>query len=354
VNGSHCSNNPYINEPCVSVTVCSPDNSACQAINGILLDTGDIGLRLFKQVLKVSLTPVTDTIGDPIADCVQYADGSSNWGPVETANVILGNEATVQPIPIQVIDSTFGTVPPACTSPNQNPSDAGFNGSLGVGFYLQDCGPDCASASINGQYFSCNGSTCSPAQVSLVNQVQNPVALLPHDNNGVMIVLPGIPSGGSASAGGALVLGIGTQSNNAPSGVKTYAVDKYGDFTTVFNAFTYGSFIDSGSNGLFFPPPSGGQLPICPSPNSDWFCPSSTRTFSATNSGASGSPNGVVSFHIGNLNNLLSSPNNVSADIGGPNPGEFDWGLPFFFGRKVYIGIEGQTSSLGTGPYWAY
>ena len=33
----------------------------------------------------------------------------------------------------------------------------------------------------------------------------------------------------------------------------------------------------------------------------------------------------------------------------------FDLALPFFYGRKVFVGIEGQLSPTGVaGPYWAY
>src|ERR1700686_1097756 len=53
----------YINEPCVSVTICSPSGANCQTINNILLDTGSYGLRVFSSVmstaLSASLTPVT-------------------------------------------------------------------------------------------------------------------------------------------------------------------------------------------------------------------------------------------------------------------------------------------------------
>jgi hypothetical protein len=32
----------------------------------------------------------------------------------------------------------------------------------------------------------------------------------------------------------------------------------------------------------------------------------------------------------------------------------FDWGLPFFYGRRVAYAIEGETTSVGTGPYIAF
>jgi len=346
-------NNSYPNEPCVSVTICAPGTTTCQTINDILLDTGDQGLRIFKQALNVSLEQVTVGSGS-LAECIQYADGSSNWGSVQMASVILGNEPAVQ-VPIQVIDSTFGTVPSGCGIPDQSPSAAGYNGTLGVGLFAQDCGSGCTNGANNGIYYSCSGSNCTGTAVALASQVQNPVGLLPQDNNGVILQLPSVPLGGSPSVNGSLVLGIGTQSNNGPSGVTAYSANQLGEFTTTFNGTAYShSFIDSGSNGLFFPSPSASTLPDCPDGNAGWFCPPNTvPPLSATNTGASGSPSGAVSFQIGNFDSLINSSNNVFADIGGSN-GEFDWGLPFFFGRNVFVGLEGKGSTLGPGPYWAY
>jgi hypothetical protein len=202
-------------------------------------------------------------------------------------------------------------------------------------------------------YYSCSGSTCTGTTVPLSSQVQNPVALLPTENNGVILELPTVPSNGSQSVNGMLVLGIGTKANNAPSGVTAYKTDAFGEITTIFGG-TYSGIIDSGSNGLFFTPPSIGLLPNCPSPDSDWFCPSSITTLSANNEGASGSPSDDVFFQIGNFMSLANSSHNVFSNLGGSSPGLFDWGLPFYFGRNVYVGFEGQNSGIGTGPYFAY
>ncbi|HXY62064.1 MAG TPA: DUF3443 family protein, partial [Nitrospirota bacterium] len=209
VNGSLCSpatSSNYINKPCVSVTVCtSGSTTACQTINDILLDTGSIGLRIFKQALtNVTLSQVPSGAGS-LATCVQFADGSSDWGPVNKADVILGNEPPVT-VPIQVIDATFGTtvLPSACSNPDRVP--ALFNGILGVGLFAQDCGGTCVISATRA-YYSCSGNACTPTAVPLANQVSNPVASLPMDNNGVIIQLPTVPSSGSPAANGILVLG---------------------------------------------------------------------------------------------------------------------------------------------------
>jgi hypothetical protein len=353
VNGSLCSSNSYLNKPCLSVTICSPGTSTCQTINDILLDTGSSGLRIFKSVLSVTLSQVASGSGS-LAECIQYADGTSDWGPVQTADIILGNEPAVE-VPIQVIDSTFATAPGGCRNADRSPDDAGFNGILGVSFFDQDCGSACTNAANNGIYYTCTGSSCNGAKAVLSDQVQNPVSLLPQDNNGVIVQLPSVPADGSASVDGSLILGIGTSSNNVPSAVTAYSADQLGNFVTIFNGNTYkNSYIDTGTNGLFFPSPSASLLPNCSSPNSCWFCPQSTVDLNATTEGESGSPSGVVPFQIGNFESLVNSSNNVFSDIGGQQFGEFDWGLPVFFGRDIYIGFEGKSSSLGSGPFWTY
>jgi hypothetical protein len=362
VNGSGCgtsTSTEYPNEPCVSVTICSPsDPSNCQTIGSILLDTGSFGLRLFQSVITVPLTQVSAS-GGGLAECIQYGDGSSQWGPVETALVHLGNEPAVQ-VPIQVIDASYSTPPAPCSSsqstPDTSPAQAGFNGILGVGLFAQDCGAVCADSANNNEYYTCSGSSCSGAVVALANQVPNPVSVLPSDNNGVILELPSVGPNGASSVSGNLVLGIGTQANNQPSGVTAYAADQTGEFTTVFSAYSstaMGSFIDSGSSALFFP-----QISSTPDCGNGWDCPTSVLTLTATNISASGSPSGTVTFQVGNAETLFNSGNMVFSDnaAGGLIDGEatFDWGLPFFFGRNVYVGIDGTASGLGTGPYWAY
>jgi hypothetical protein len=352
VNGSRCGSGAYVNEPCVSVKVCVPGTTTCQTVDGVLLDTGSFGLRLFKQALGISLPVNGAPGGGQLAECVQFADLSADWGPVATADVVLANEPAVR-VPIQIIDATFGAVPASCPGPETGPTS--FNGILGVGVFVEDCGAPCpAQANV---YFSSNGATTTAVDLDASAQVQNPVAHLPVDNNGVIVALPGVGAAGAPSVDGALVLGIGTRSNNVATHASAIGLDGAGEFTTTLGGgpVLAGSFVDTGSNGLFFAPPAA--IPECADAKG-WFCPPATLSFSATNGPSPGIPGNHLAapFQIGNFDALLANGNAVYSQLGGSvlqNAG-FDWGLPFFLGRTVYLGLAGRTSAFGNGPTLGY
>jgi hypothetical protein len=354
--------NSYENEPCTSVTICTPGTGAnCQTINNVLVDTGSYGLRVFSSALNTtllnSLTPVSTTApAGNAAECAQFGTGST-WGPVEKANVILGQEAAVT-VPIQIVNSGYATIPAACGTPDSSPSVAGYNAILGVGLLVQDCGATCVASANTETYYSCSGSTCTQATISLANQVSNPVAALGTDNTGVMMLMPTVASNGATFNYGYLVLGVGTETNNKPSNTQTYTADNnfndsnYLNINVTYNGSVVGGFIDSGSNGLFIP--SVASTPTCPSPDDSWFCPSGVYNGSATNTGINGN-SGSVPFIIASAAILFNTPNYLFDDLGGPFSEGFDWGLPFFYGRYVYVGIAGKNvPGIGTGPYWAY
>jgi hypothetical protein len=342
----------------ISVTVCVPGTSTCQTIPDVQVDTGSEGLRILSSALSISLPSMTQS-GSPLGECISFADNSFIWGPMVTADVEMAGEKASS-TPVHVIgDPNFPAVPSACNTGGGNDdslSALGANGLIGFGVFRQDCGAACAAAVSQvpaNEYFVCSGSGCTPASVSLQDQIQNPVWVFPQDNNGLLVTLPSIAAAGAATASGSVVFGIGTQSNNALGSAQVYTTDSSGNFTTTYKGQSYSSsFIDSGSNGLYFLSASTLGIPEC-SDNTGFYCPTAPVNYTATNTGQNGT-SGQVSFTIENADSLFATSNSAFDDVGGDNPGAFDWGLPFFFGRTVFIGIEGQTSPGGTGPYWAY
>ncbi len=342
----------FANALCTQVTICQPGTSTCQTITDVLVDTGSSGLRIFSSAVTVTL-PLSN-----LGECMYFGSGTE-WGRVHTVDIVLGGEPAVL-VPIHVIDPTFAGQYNSAGQPASNicgvalvdssPLQAGFNGILGVGLFPFD----------SGTYYNCAPLPCAAVAVSPSQQVQNPVGLLPVDNNGVIVALPSVPASGSPSLTGSLILGIGTASNNQPSGVTVLPTDSSGEIVTHFNPSPGVStqnvgIIDSGSSVIYFSD-SSLSIPLCPGSLSFLYCPSSPLNFSAVNTELSGSPSSLVSFQIANPMALLSSGNAVISNIGGPafSTGVFDWGLPFFFGRTVYVGLSGKTSVLGTGPFWAY
>ncbi|HEY2906790.1 MAG TPA: DUF3443 domain-containing protein [Vicinamibacterales bacterium] len=348
--------NTYFNGAFTSVTVCAPGSSSCQTIDGVLVDSGSSGLRVLSSVLTVSLPQQTDSNGAAMAECGQFLDGFT-WGPVQSADIRMAGEQA-SAVPIQVIGAPgFTNVPDACSStgPAEDTlQDLGANAILGVSVFRQDCGLGCSlvGASNPGVYFACSGSTCRSTTQALTKQLQNPVWLFASDNNGISIQLPSVALGGAPSVTGTMTFGIGTQSNNALGSARVLTLDADGNFTTVFNGQSYGSsFIDSGSNGIYFLDPATTGMPTC-ADASDFYCPATTLTFSATNRGANGATSSVT-FRVGNLD-ALNERFSAFSEVAGPNSGAFDWGLSFFFGRTVYAAIEGQSTPGGSGPFVAY
>ena len=256
-------------------------------------------------------------------------------------------------IPIHLIaDTALPQVPADCASSGpamQTTADLHSNGILGVGLFTTDCGSGCVNAALPRWYYNCNASgVCRASPQALAQQVTNPVSSFALDNNGVVIDLPAIADAGALSVSGSLIFGIGTQANNTLGGasvVKANAANGYVVTTAAGQTYAQ-SYIDSGSNGFFF---RTSQFPQCGS----WYCPSSTQTTSASIVGTDGASS-TVSFAIGNSSTLFASSNNAFDNLAGVATRGFGWGLPFFFGRRVYTSIASRDTSAGQGPYYAF
>jgi hypothetical protein len=376
----------YVNGIFTSVTVCQPNTSNCQTVDNVLVDTGSTGLRILNSALTTvpesSLGAITDSSGDQLQECIQYGDTSYTWGPMMVADVELAGEKASS-VAINVIGGNSFSVPGACiTTPiasglpnagNDDTLDAlGANGLLGIAGYPWDCGYDCASGEIFSgfPYFFCPGGVCDTVPdvtgggVPYADQATNPVAAFSSaDNNGVLITLPSIPATGAASGtvSGSLIFGIGTQSDNALASTATvYGVD-YDSLIpeATYNGTQYTSptlggdnliILDTGSNGLYFLDAttlaSTGIVECTDEPG--FYCPSNTVSLGPITLFGYNGTSGTISLSIANADNLFASGNAAFNDLGGdgatssppsPSTDDLDFGLPFFFGRTVYVGM---------------
>jgi len=353
--------NNALNVLYTTVTLCLPGTSNCQTIDNIQVDTGSYGLRILAPVLTLTFQPEVLSNGSALVECTSFVDGYS-WGPVALADVQISGESASS-VPVQIIgDSRYPSVPADCSgsAPMEEDTVAAFgaNGIIGIGPFSSDCGEFCTeSVPEPAIYYACSTeSNCTATTVPEASQVPNPVTLFATDNNGSIITLPSAPSAGTTTLTGSLIFGIDTQSNNA-SGTETVVPiatsgSNAGFITTVFSGTTYAdSFIDSGSNGYFF---TDSSLTTCTDSGfTDFYCPSSTASLSGELQLASGTS--TVDFDVASAEQI-NATYFVYPGLGGTNPtaDSFDWGLAFYFGRRVATAIDGYTTSAGSGPYIAY
>jgi hypothetical protein len=354
-----------VNMPYVTVTVCVPGStSQCRTIDHVELDTGSYGLRLVASAMPgLDLPAVTGADGAAVAECARFVDGYT-WGAVRRADVRIAGEVA-SGIPIHVLgDAAFPQVPAGC-SDSGGASESTVptlraNGILGVGFLIRDCGRPCAAQPIPGTYYGCSASSCRSVALAEDLQVSNPVALFAEDNNGTIVQMPVLPAVGAVRASGQLIFGIGTRDNNGLGSAIVQTVDpETGNFTTTFEGRTYAdSFLDTGSNLLFF---DGDTLATCDADGYDTFyCPPQTQAFSAATTGTNGASR-TVSFRVANAVGVLDANrtywafDDLAATTGTWSAIQgFDWGMPFFYGRRVHTAIEQRTAAGTAGPYVAY
>jgi hypothetical protein len=385
--------NTAVNMAYVTVQVCNPGSTTvCATIPNVQVDTGSAGLRILASAPGVSgltFNPVTGG-GSPVDECFQYGGGNYLWGPVVQANVLLAGE-TAASLPIQVIDSGTApaNVPVNCAAGGGSNLGTSTllqaNGILGVGPTMQDCGSACTGSTVLPIYWLCSSTAgCSSAAVPPATQVSNPVTFFNSDNNGVMLTMGSVQASGATTAAGTLTFGIGTQTDNAiTSGVKVYALagnliqgSLYYSISAAYNNNTYPALIDSTESYNFFldagtlAANSAGAAIVGCQVNTILYCPASAVSLPFTARDQIGDSS-TVNLAIGNGDALWST----SAAKGGANAafsnlaGGYAYGqandyailgMPFFYGRTVFVGIAGAVPpsgvSITTDPlgYWAF
>lgn len=358
-----------VNRLYTDVTICQPDSvTQCQTIDHVLVDTGSTGLRLLSGALAPGLNLIrqTNSAGLPVFNCAQFVDNTFAWGVVATADVWLGGKKAGA-TSIQVIADGSASPPPAvaCSVGGTALTTAkvlGANGIVGLGLNREDCGEVCAANAANGFYYTCANAACTASTgttASLDRQLKNPVSLFATDNNGLLIDLPAVGTASSAGLSGSLFFGVATQANNQLAAAKILAVDSVGYITAALSPpgshplFFSNTIIDSGSNGFYF---DAAAMPICAGADySGFYCPASQTSLSATLSGDNGQ-NASLTFSIDNARTLFNTGNVVLPALAGPfgHPASFDFGLPFFYGRRVFIGIEGPTPGAAAPAFYAF
>jgi hypothetical protein len=360
-----------VNRPYVTVKVCAPGSTTCASIDHVLLDTGSWGLRLVRSVLTaggVTLTPSTDAQGQSIQECAAFAGGQT-WGPVALADVTLAGELAAK-LPVQVLDDTNTSAQPPPTSicvtsgsvHNAVP-ELGANGILGVGVFAQDCGTACVNAApALDNYYGCTAAgVCTAENIARASQVTNPVASFAADNNGIIVDLPSLQNpNGDGTVQGQIIFGLATQTDNAlpATGLTVLGADAKGEFTATYNgsATVLPALIDSGTDDYTFADP----MPLCPA-TTQWggyYCPASgLQDVFAVNTGVGAyNATNTVQFAIAdpNISFIPTAAAFINLGGGGQSSTGFTWGMPFFYGRKIYIGIEQKVSGSFTGPFYAY
>lgn len=384
---------PSANIMYADVKVCVPGNATqCVTIPHVQVDTGSVGLRvLASKVTSLNLPVVALPSGQEAWECYPFVIGGL-WGRNAVADVTLGSQEAAS-VPIQLIQDGSGPqatndcahaaggtlLADGTTYSREGILDSvdrlGSNGILGIGNTELDCAQMCVAGVYPSfvMYYGCvvgaaSSSGCVATGVQANQQVYNPVAAFALHNNGVVLALPAVPFPGASTATGELIFGINTSAGDLGAANNTRpvtaipvllgtnpATNSYLNITTTYNGLSVtNSYLDTGTNGLFFSDNSSSPIPQCA--GSTWYCPFNSLLKQAVLSdGDNPLLNQTnVQFTVDNAEAIFSTTNTAFAGLAGAPPSAgttFAWGLPFFFGRRVFLSIWRPSVSL---PWYAW
>ena len=344
--------NHDINRALVSVTVCVPGTSMCETVDDVMVDTGSVGLRLQRSALKHPefFSAMAGPDAHALAECYRFVS-SAAWGVVTRADVRLAAIQTSS-VPIQIVDKANASYgdhgrPESCS----NASKPTSNQTLGIApVSLNDCKDPCFISLEAPRYYECTAASCLPIAkpVPATFRVVHPIAALPSDNNGYVLDVQAVPEAGAIATPGTLTLGIGTRSNNALDVTNVVDLAPDGTFTTVWNGHAYSaSYFDTGTENYYFAT-SPSHAYKC----GFYWCATPEAEFSATLKGQT--KEATTNFRVGDSASLLSSGKGAFrnvAIVAGNDSRAFVWGMPFFVGRKVFVGLTDGSSASGNAYY---
>jgi hypothetical protein len=164
-----------------------------------------------------------------------------------------------------------------------------------------------------------------------------------------------------------MIFGIGTEANNGLGAAAILATTTSsnpagaGFVTATYKSRVLSqSYLDSGSNAYYFVDSS---IATCKASGFEgYYCPGQPLSLSASFLAADGTMV-AAPFEIYNAQTLFSTDDAALPTLGAnpdllsslsPYADSFDFGLPFFFGRNIYVAFEGRAAGGTTGPYFAY
>jgi len=336
------------NAPYITVTVCQPNTTVCQTLDSILLDTGSVGLKIDQSQLSISLPAINQTGSSlPLSVCNLYGSGYA-YATANYADVYIAGEKAAN-IPIQVIDdsSTQSGVPSSCSSQGQFASlaNAGGRGIIGVNPIVN------LSNSVN-YIYTCSDGSCTPTTsgVPVPYLNVNPVGYFVQDNNGEIISIPNVPGNSSTNITGTITFGLDTENNNSVPGSVSSVLgdptDFIGRFIAISQGVSYKSMYDSGTNHWYF---YDSSIPVCPS---TVYCLPNPVTWQSTVSSYNGSGSPIT------INASIATPTQAYALMPfwgvQSSQGTGIYGLPFYYGKTVYLGFINSQTTMGSGPTWGF